>query len=184
MKSIPIKNLIVPLDQYATVSEDGSMLDAIMALEEAQKAFASDRYRHRAILVIDGGGKVVGKLSQHDVLMALEPAYQKLLGDKNPGMTRFGLNGWASNTAMEEYHLWDRPLDNICQKGQSQNIRDWMYTPSEKEYIDENASMDEEIHRLITGSHHSLLVTRGDDIVGILRLTDVFDFVSNAVKSC
>ena len=30
------------------------------------------------------------------------------------------------------------------------------------------------IHQLVLGHHQSLLVTRGDKIVGILRLTDVF----------
>jgi CBS domain-containing protein len=47
--------------------------------------------------------------------------------------------------------------------------------------------MDEAIHRLISGRHHSLLVTADQDsgeIVGVLRLTDVFEFVSNAMLEC
>ena len=51
----------------------------------------------------------------------------------------------------------------------------------------ENPSLDEAIHRLIIGQHHSLLVTADRDareIVGVLRLTDVFAFVSKAMHAC
>jgi len=37
---------------------------------------------------------------------------------------------------------------------------------------------------LILGRHQSLLVTRGDIITGILRLTDVFACVFHAMKAC
>jgi signal-transduction protein with cAMP-binding, CBS, and nucleotidyltransferase domain len=37
--------------------------------------------------------------------------------------------------------------------------------------------LDEAIHHLIMGHHQSLLVKRDDQIVGILRLTDVFSAV-------
>ena len=59
-----------------------------------------------------------------------------------------------------------------------------MTTPTEGEYIDRNATLDEAIHQLVMGSHQSLLVTDGKDIVGILKLTDVFEEVSDAVAAC
>lgn len=61
-----------------------------------------------------------------------------------------------------------------------------MYTLSKGEFIKENDSMDKAIHQLIIGRHHSLLVTSagGREIVGVLRLTDVFQLVSDAMKEC
>jgi CBS domain-containing protein len=59
-----------------------------------------------------------------------------------------------------------------------------MYTPGEGEYVSENASLGEAIHQLIMGHHQSLLVTRDDKIVGILRLTDVFAAVFHRMKEC
>lgn len=47
----------------------------MIELEKSQKRFDDERYRHRAILVLDNSGNVVGKLSQLDVLKALEPRY-------------------------------------------------------------------------------------------------------------
>ena len=48
----------------------------------------------------------------------------------------------------------------------------------------EDASLDEAIHQLIMGHHQSLLVTRGEKIVGVLRLTDVFAAVFHTMKEC
>lgn len=59
-----------------------------------------------------------------------------------------------------------------------------MYSPTEGEYVDENATLDEAIHMLVMGHHQSLLVTRNDDIIGILRLTDVFAAIFHTMKEC
>ena len=59
-----------------------------------------------------------------------------------------------------------------------------MYKPTEGEYINVSASMNETIHQLIVGRHHSLLVTKnGIDIVGVVRLTDVFEFIRLRLKT-
>ena len=84
MKSYTVKDLMVPLSEYATVAEDATLYEAVLALEEAQENFEDKhtRYRHRAILMLDKNGTVVGKLSQLDVLKALEPKYQEKVEGK------------------------------------------------------------------------------------------------------
>jgi hypothetical protein len=37
---------------------------------------------------------------------------------------------------------------------------------------------------MVMGRHQSLLVTRGESIVGVLRLSDVFKKVSDNIKAC
>jgi predicted transcriptional regulator len=59
-----------------------------------------------------------------------------------------------------------------------------MYVPSEGEYVEENTTLTDAIHHLVMGHHQSLLVTKKNKIVGILRLTDVFKEVTQIVKSC
>ena len=44
------------------------------------------------------------------------------------------------------------------------------------------SSVDMALHQLTAGSNLSLLVTRGQDIVGVLRLSDVFAAVFHAMK--
>ena len=51
MRSIKVKEIMVPLADYATVSQDANLYTAVLALKEAQENFSQDRYRHRAVLV-------------------------------------------------------------------------------------------------------------------------------------
>ena len=184
MKTFTVGDLMVPLAEYATVSEDATLYVAVLALEKAQESFEDKhtRYSHRAILVLDKDGDVVGKLSQLDVLRALEPKYQDLIEGR--GAQRFGLTKQFMQSMLLQYHLFAEPLADICRKAGEKNVKQFMYTPSEGEYVTENASMGEAVHQLIMGHHQSLLVTRDKKIVGILRLTDVFAAVFHEMKGC
>jgi len=183
MKKYKVKDLMVPLSEYAVISEEANIYDAVVALEEAQQAFDRQKYYHRAILVADKNNKIVGKLSQLDVLKALEPKYEELQSG-TPGMAKYGFSKKFLISMLETYNMFDKPLDDICKKAGMQNVSKYMHQPTEGEFIDENDSMDLAIHMLVVGHHQSLLVTRKDDIVGILRLTDIFAFVFHSMKEC
>ena len=184
MKSYIVKDLMVPLSEYATVSEDATLYEAVLSLERAQENFEDKhtRYRHRAILVLDKDGQVVGKLSQLDVLRSLEPKYNEM--SQGEGLHRYGFGKQFTKSMLEDYHLFASPLEDICRKAGEQNVKKFMKTPTEGEYISEDASLDVAIHQLIMGNHQSLLTTRGEKIVGILRQTDVFAAVFHAMKEC
>ena len=62
------------------------------------------------------------------------------------------------------------------------NVEDYMKTPSEGECVEENTPLDTAIYQLVTGIHLSLLVTRNKEIVGVLRMSDVFAAVYHAMK--
>lgn len=184
MKSYAVRDLMVPLSEYATVTEDATLFEAVLSLEEAQQKF-EDRYTcysHRAVLILDQEGNVVGKLSQLDVLRALEPKYGDMI--EGEGSHRYGFTKEFMKSTFEDYHLFARPLEDICRSAGAQNVKNFMYAPSEGEYVSEDALLDEAIHQLIMGHHQSLLVTRGEKIVGILRLTDVFAAVFHKMKAC
>ncbi len=77
MEAIKVRDLMVPLDQYACVSEDVTLYEAVIELEQAQAKYVSSGYPHRAVLVCDKQGNVIGKLSQLDVLRALNRGIPK-----------------------------------------------------------------------------------------------------------
>jgi CBS domain-containing protein len=182
MKSITVKDLMLPLAEYAIVPVEATLGDAILALEKAQKEFDPTRHRHRAILVLDTDKKVVGKISMLDVLKGLEPKYGKI---ELVGMlSRSGFNPDFLQSMVDQYALWAEPFKDICGKAAKLKVRHFMYTPSEGEYVDEAATLSQAVHQLVMGHHHSLLVTRGDDIVGILRLSDVFKEICEEIKAC
>jgi hypothetical protein len=51
VKTIQVKNIMFPIKEYATVDEEETLQEALIALEEAQKDLTKDRYKHRAVLV-------------------------------------------------------------------------------------------------------------------------------------
>lgn len=181
MKSIQVKQMMIPLKDYATVYENATLYDAVLALEAAQAEFDQSRYRHRAILVFNSENKIVGKISQLDLLKALEPKYDKILDTHALSRTGYSLDYIET---LAKSGLWSKPLDDICRKAANKEVKHFMYTPKEGEFVSEDAELNEAVHRLIVGQHHSLLVTRDGDIVGVLRLTDVFKMVCERVKSC
>ncbi|MBL0715423.1 MAG: CBS domain-containing protein [Desulfosarcina sp.] len=173
---------MVPLSEYATVSEGDTLYEAVIALEKAQEEFDPARYRHRAILIMDAGGQVVGKISQTDILRALEPKYEKMLEREN--LAHSGLTRGFMKSLMSHYDLWGGAMLDICKKAAGQRVKDFMRAPADGEFIDATATLDEAIHQLVVGGDQSLLVHRGGAIVGILRLTDVFAAVFEAIKAC
>lgn len=182
METLTVKELMVPLAGYATVSEDATLLEAVKALKIAQSNFDQTRDKHRAILITDKNDRIVGKLSQLDVIRALEPKYLKI--DSPQNLTRFGFSQDYLQYTLKEHNLWENALDDICKKAAKQIVKNFMYTPSEGEFVKENATLNEAIHQLIMGRHQSLLVTKGNEIVGVLRLTDVFREISDRISSC
>ena len=59
-----------------------------------------------------------------------------------------------------------------------------MQATSQGEFIGEEETLEAAIMQLVMGYHLSLLVTRDNEIVGILRLTDAFAAVFHTMKDC
>lgn len=182
MIQLLVKDVMVPLANYATVSEDANMFDAVLALEKAQAEFDQTRDRHRAILVYDNKGKIVGKISQLDLLKALEPKYEQIDADNK--LSRFGYSMDYFKSIFKQHNLWSKPLNDICRKAVTIKVKSFMYTPTEGEFVNMDTGLNEAVHQLIMGCHHSLLVTDQGAIVGVLRLTDVFKRVCDTMKTC
>ena len=186
MKNYNVKDIMIPISEYATVSENATLFEAVMELKKAQNAWATNRYAFRSILVLNDVGKVVGKLSQFDILKALEPKYienekeiQKLSGGY--------FDASFLKPILIKYDLWNKPLDDICKKASTKKVKDFMYTPSEGEYIEENRTLDHGIQHFLMAKHHAILVTsaeKNNNIVGILRLTDVFKKICSMIETC
>ena len=183
MEIITVEDLMVPIEEYATIDEDGTLYEAVKALEKAQEEFdyKHSLYRHRAILVLDKNKNVMGKISQLDILRALEPKYQDM-GDTR-AISISGLSTDFIKSMMENYRLCNIPFTEMCRKATNLKVTDIMCTPGEGEYIEEETSLCEAIHMFVMGSHHSLLVTRDEKIVGILRISDVFKEAFQTMES-
>lgn len=178
MDATIVKDLMVSLDDYPVVQEDATILDALNALETAQENLPAGREPHRAVLVVDKSKKVVGKIGHLAFLRALEPKYL-YLGDLKT-LSRAGLSETFIGDMMENLSFLRGTLEDICRQVGSLRVRDVMHPVSES--IDEKASLTEAIHKIVIWQTLSILVTRGSDVVGILRLSDLFNTVSDKIK--
>ena len=181
---IYVRDIMVPLEEYATVSQDVTLYEAVLALEKAQERvlYNDYMYLHRAILVFDENKKIVGKISHLDVLKALEPKYNEM-GD----IRRISAAGFSQQflkSIMERYSLCDKSFSDMCRRAASIIVKDFMYSPTEGEYVEADAALCEAIHQLVMGHHQSLIVTEDEKIVGILRLSDVFKEIFQMMRRC
>ena len=180
MRTITVRELMVPLEGYATVPREATLREAVFALEKSQMTLDPSRHKNRAILVLDERGKVVGKITMKSMLVALEPNYGKVEG--TGVLERSGFSPDLIKDMLEDNALWAEPLQFFYERAASLKVRDFIREPSDDEYIDENATLSEATHKLVVYPFLSLLVTSGDEVVGILRLSDVFSKICEIIK--
>lgn len=183
MKEKKVKEVMIALSDYATVSEEDTFADAIRALKKARED-KKYKNKHRAVLVYNKQKEIVGKVSIRCILQSLEPKYCNLEpqnGKDNIGMTRFGFSDAFLKSMVKNLCLWDETLEELVKHASTLKVKEIMYTPSNGEYVEEDASIAEAVHQFILGTHESLLVTRDKKVVGVLRLVDIFELVHEAL---
>ena len=182
MENFLVKDLMVPLSEYATVPEGSTLFDAVLALEKAQEEFDHTKYKHRGILILDKQKRVVGKLSHLHALRALEPADDG--GQSFQELDQFGFSAQYIRNLKKMRRRQAAPLTDLCKKAAELKVEDFMHIAVEDEFIDHEATLDMAIHQLVQGNLLSLLVTRDGNTIGILRLADVFAAVYHTLKEC
>jgi len=182
MKNKIVKDLMIPISEYETIPIESNLYEAALALEKAQKDYEQGIYPHKILLISDKNGEIVGKISQLDVLRALEPKGKKIYDSKT--LSRFGVSSQYLKPMLSQCEFWDKPLIDICRSAGRLKVKILVCAPAEGEYVPEDASLSEAIHQLALEHHQSLLVTRGKKIVGILRQTDMFKEVVETLAVC
>jgi CBS domain-containing protein len=171
MDTITVKQLATPLDQYTQISEDACLGDAFLALERAFKGDQqTDPHRPRdfAVMVVNQQGNVVGRLTVWDILQGLEvQTFQRVDG----------------LSMVEGFSIWRQPLAHLATKAKYVLVKNIVSRLPKHEFIDENATLDQAIHQLLKHRSLSLITTRQDKPVGVLRVVDVFNDVLNRARN-
>jgi CBS domain-containing protein len=183
MSELTVKQLMLPKNQYATVRADSTLGDAVLALRNAQhleQSLDAGRHRDRAILVVDEYNQVVGKLSMLNILRGFLPQYERAQGAKasSKAAARIGSARAFLDAQEARAGLWQKPLENLAGKAARTAVRQLLRPFADGETIDEEGSLDTALQQMVTGRFQSLLVTRDGEIVGILRLTDVYEEIA------
>lgn len=179
MKQKNVRDLMLSLDEYATIGGDKTIGEALEVLRQAQEELIPGRHFHRAILVLDERGTVIGKLSQWAILRSLEPSFLKY--EDEEALVRSGLSNDFIESMKSTLALFRSNLEQICRAAGRLRARDAMVPIGES--ISEDAQLIDAIHLMVIHHVLSLPVTRQGKVVGILRQSDVFEEVSGIIRS-
>lgn len=174
-----VKDLMISLDEYATIRADQTIAQALEALGKAQLGLTADRHQHRAVLVLDERGDVLGKLSHWAVLRSLETSL--LRTSDLASLDRAGLNEDLIQSLREKVSEFGGSLEHMCAVAGRTRVSAAMVPVGQS--IDETSTLAEAVRVLVRTHAQSLPVTRGDRVVGILRLSDVFEAVADLILS-
>ena len=173
-----VADIMIPLDEYALVDEDATLVEALHALDDAQSKFPEGIHPHRAVLVRGADGSIVGKLGHHAFLAGLEPKYSSLESDAS--IARAGYTSRYINSFMQQMDLWQQDFDTYVKRAREIRVGDAMHPIAE--HVEQNAAIGEAIHKLIMYKTLSLVVTNEGRPVGVLRLADAFTMAAKLIK--
>jgi len=176
-----VKDLMIPVSEYPTVNQDAFMIDAIIALKTANDNIEVGKKHYRAVLVSNNEGKVVGKIGHISFLKALEPKYNDVFDMEK--LSRLSLSRDFIDSMVQHYNLWGNDSLDLCTIAKTLTCKSIMLPIEQR--IEENDSITEAIHKIIMWQTLSLLVTSGDEIIGIIRLSEIYDSIrDHVIYSC
>jgi Mg2+/Co2+ transporter CorB len=170
---------MIPASDCARVAEDRTIHDAVIMLE-AWRQRSQSAYRPRVVLVHDKDYRIIGSLRHVDMLRAL--ASGRIVPAGTYLSAAVAREATTPSSFSEQAALWSEVLAHLQEAAQRIRVRDAMYHYQGAEYIDENASMEEVLSRLLSGPYLNLVVTSAGTTLGVVRLSDLFDTVCTEIK--
>ncbi len=157
-----VKDLMIPLKDYDSISSNKSVRDAYELMAKTG---------HHAILVLDENNEPVGQFSYRDALIALEPKY---------AAGRWG-HSWFTREAFERYPVfyYEGEFSGQCKAQLKKTIKEVM--SSFPVSIDENATLSEAVHVMVTKNIGRMPVVSGDRFLGMIRLVEIFDEIKKVI---
>jgi CBS domain-containing protein len=166
-----VKDLMVPLSECPKVSQDRSIYEAIVMLEADRERFRLGDYPGRVLLAEDEHFRVIGSVLQADMMRALLGGFQPA-GSAEPGDQSLE----AQISACRDGFAF------IVSRARNLKIRAIVHIPSDTEYVQQDAPLEEAACRLLAGPYQNLFVRSGNEVTGILRMSDLFLRLSEDIE--
>jgi CBS domain-containing protein len=182
MEKMKVRELMRPVEEFPCISSQATLGEAVESLEKAQEDFVSGRTSQRILLVHDETAKIVGKISPMDVVQGLEPNYDKIDSLKN--ISHYHLGDSTLDSMKEQFRLWQEPLSDLCKKAYTLKIVNFVKMPTPDHMVNADDKMGDAFHLFVIGRHDSLFVRDGEELVGLIRFSDVYRKISQAIKEC
>jgi len=142
-----VKDLLIPLSDYPHLPFWATLKEALIQLSSASESGMN------MVLVFNEAYRLVGILTQVDILWGIEPKFARHYEDGVPV-------------------FWSDLLTQSARKRIMQPIKELM-TPT-KVTVDSNDSIMKASHIMLIENQDILAVKEDDRIVGVIRLEDIF----------
>jgi DNA-binding response OmpR family regulator len=159
-----VGEIMIPIDEYTVLHEENTVSEAMIRLKESIAPKISTSLivekMHRSLLVFDDRERVKGLLTITDLLQAIMPVY---LSAPKPSMADsmvYSAIFWKG--------MFTQQVGDLVKK----KVKDIM-SPAPLS-ISANANLMEAAHSMIKNSVRRLTVTRGGEVVGVVRELDLF----------
>jgi CBS domain-containing protein len=174
-----VKDIMVPIDNYAVCKESATLKDAISSLRKIYCEVETGECTeagHRALLVIGDNGDLVGMLDFASILKVLVPEVAGSLSDK--------LMQLGASIAFAEANIEDATDESKLSfqqkvaKNAAIQVKDVMLRS--KGQVDSNGSLLDALKSLCGKKITVLPVYEDGKLVGVLRDSDIFLKVAEA----
>jgi len=162
-----IKDILTPLTEYPHIRSNATLRDAFAALRKYQ---ADAHHSSRHVLVLDEAGSLVGQLGMHDMLRGLLPDFLKEHGH---------FEGGAQPDYPSLAMIWQDTCETQCQETADKPVLPFMGTVKYKVKQDDPLTLAAYFMAISRAS--ILPVTEGNNVIGVVRLLDVFNAASRVV---
>ena len=157
------KNVMIPIEEYSTVTPDSSITDCIVMLRDSFEGLASTSrimtIGHRSLMVFDRG-ELAGAVSIMDLIAALRPAY---LSAPKPSMAYS-----MEYSAMFWSGLFTKQAKGLAAKKVSQ-----IMSPPPPS-VDAEANLMETANLIYQEESRRLAVVDNGKVVGVVREQEIF----------
>jgi DNA-binding response OmpR family regulator len=159
-----VGDVMVPIESYSTINQDQTVKDAVLKLKDAFSTTVTTsrimETMHRSMLVFDDKGKVKGILVLGDMLEGLKPAYLRAPKFSMADTIEFSPMFWTGMFSTQVKELAKMKIKQIMSPA----------PPT----IDVGENLMEAAHAMLENKVARLAVTRGGEVVGVIRHQDMF----------
>ena len=159
-----VRDVMIPLAEYTTITEDQTVRDAILELKKSFTAKISTsrimETGHRSLLVFDRNGNVRGILAITDLLESIMPAYLSAPKPSTADSVQYSPMFWKGLFSIEVKKFANKKIGDVM-------------SPSPLE-IDCETNLMEAAYRMVKDKIRRLVVVESDHVVGMIREQDLF----------
>jgi len=166
-----VRDLMIPISQYSTVSTEDTVGEAIALLRKSCRRRDGGEYEgHRSVLVVDGEQRPVGVLTYRELIRAIEPWF--LYPPK-----------------LEERISWPVDVPEIPWEGffsertraeAKRKVKEIM-RPINLVTVDADAPLMKAVHLMVEHNVGTLPVMEDGRVIGVIRINELFMEVADTL---